>query len=96
MQVSNYAKPGHRCRHNEVYWMGLPYYAFGVGASSYLEGRRFSRPAKLKEYFLWAKDIPFTADKYANEMTEQVCHLCSAHKINLTWSDCESCRKIPF
>lgn len=36
-EVSNYALPGHRCRHNMVYWEGLPYYAFGMGAASYLE-----------------------------------------------------------
>jgi hypothetical protein len=49
-QVSNYALPGHRCRHNQVYWQGTPYYAFGVGAASYLLGERFSRPAKMQEY----------------------------------------------
>ncbi len=39
-EVSNYALPGHRCRHNMVYWEGQAYYAFGMGAASYLEVRR--------------------------------------------------------
>ncbi len=37
-----------------VYWDGTaPYYAFGLGAASYLEGRRFSRPKKMGEYRKW-------------------------------------------
>lgn len=39
-EVSNFALPGHRCRHNEVYWAGESYYAFGPGAARYINGRR--------------------------------------------------------
>ena len=49
-EVSNYAAPGHRCRHNEVYWRNEPYYAFGLGSASYLHHRRFSRPRQMVAY----------------------------------------------
>ena len=39
-EISNFAKPGFRCRHNEVYWAGDEYWAFGPGAARYLNGRR--------------------------------------------------------
>jgi oxygen-independent coproporphyrinogen-3 oxidase len=39
-EVSNFAQPGHRCRHNETYWAGEEYYAVGPGASRFIEGRR--------------------------------------------------------
>jgi oxygen-independent coproporphyrinogen III oxidase len=39
-EVSNFARPDHRCRHNEVYWAGESYYAFGPGAARYIAGRR--------------------------------------------------------
>jgi oxygen-independent coproporphyrinogen III oxidase len=39
-EVSNFARPGHRCRHNEVYWAGEPYFAAGPGAARYVDGRR--------------------------------------------------------
>lgn len=39
-EISSFARPGFRCRHNEVYWRGLPYFAFGPGAARYVEGRR--------------------------------------------------------
>jgi oxygen-independent coproporphyrinogen-3 oxidase len=35
-EVSNFAKPGHRSRHNMVYWQGGHYLAAGVGAHGYL------------------------------------------------------------
>lgn len=39
-EVSNFARPGYRCRHNETYWKALPYYGFGPGAARYRNGRR--------------------------------------------------------
>jgi oxygen-independent coproporphyrinogen-3 oxidase len=35
-EVSNYARAGHRCRHNENYWLAGPYYAAGPGAARYI------------------------------------------------------------
>jgi putative oxygen-independent coproporphyrinogen III oxidase len=54
-EISNYAKPGHQCRHNRVYWENRPYYGFGMGAASYVEGKRFNRPRKTKEYYSWVE-----------------------------------------
>lgn len=39
-EVSNFARSGHRCRHNEAYWLGHSYFAAGPGAASYVNGRR--------------------------------------------------------
>jgi oxygen-independent coproporphyrinogen-3 oxidase len=39
-EISNFARPGRRCRHNEVYWTGGAFYGFGPGAASYLDGTR--------------------------------------------------------
>lgn len=37
-EVSNFARPGHRCRHNEAYWDARPWEAFGPGAARF-DGR---------------------------------------------------------
>jgi oxygen-independent coproporphyrinogen-3 oxidase len=39
-EISNFAATGFHSRHNEVYWKGDPYFAFGPGASRYVDGRR--------------------------------------------------------
>lgn len=39
-EVSNFALPGHRCRHNETYWLGREYFAAGPGAARYVSGAR--------------------------------------------------------
>jgi oxygen-independent coproporphyrinogen-3 oxidase len=39
-ELSNFARPGRRCRHNQVYWANEPYHGFGVGAARYVHGRR--------------------------------------------------------
>ncbi len=39
-EISNFARPGFESRHNQVYWAGRPYWGFGPGAASYLNGVR--------------------------------------------------------
>lgn len=39
-EVSNYARPGHSCRHNMVYWRHQEYAGFGAGAAAYVGGIR--------------------------------------------------------
>ena len=39
-EISNFARPGHRCRHNQVYWANHAHFGFGVGAASYIRGER--------------------------------------------------------
>jgi putative oxygen-independent coproporphyrinogen III oxidase len=40
-EISNWARPGHECRHNHVYWDDEDYRGFGSGAHSHDGGRRF-------------------------------------------------------
>jgi oxygen-independent coproporphyrinogen-3 oxidase len=56
-EISNYALPGHQCRHNRVYWENRPYYGFGMGAASYIQGRRFTRPRTRREYYAWVQQL---------------------------------------
>ncbi len=51
-EISNYAKTGKECRHNIGYWTGVPYLGLGLGASSYMDGRRFCNNSDLEEYLI--------------------------------------------
>ncbi len=49
-EVSNFARPGFRSRHNTTYWLNRPYYGFGAGATSYISGARARRVAHARDY----------------------------------------------
>lgn len=49
-EVSNYARPGHACRHNLVYWANEAYHGVGLGAARYLHGTRASNTRELMAY----------------------------------------------
>jgi len=49
-EISNWARPGFRCRHNEGYWRNDPYLGLGVGAASYLDGVRSTHTRDLGMY----------------------------------------------
>ena len=49
-EISNYSKPGYESKHNIGYWTGEEYLGFGIGASSYVYGRRFHVEKDIKKY----------------------------------------------
>ncbi len=53
-EISNYARPGYECRHNIGYWRGRDYLGLGLGASSLINGRRFSNRTEIKDYLALA------------------------------------------
>ncbi|MGB2695112.1 MAG: radical SAM family heme chaperone HemW [Dehalococcoidia bacterium] len=44
-EISNWVRPGYRCRHNITYWECREYLGLGAGAHSYLDGARFATTA---------------------------------------------------
>jgi oxygen-independent coproporphyrinogen-3 oxidase len=40
-EISNWSRPGHECRHNQLYWSMGDYQAFGCAGHSHRHGRRF-------------------------------------------------------
>lgn len=49
-EISNWAEPGHACRHNLQYWRSLPYLGLGAGAHGYANGYRYSNVLRIKTY----------------------------------------------
>lgn len=49
-EISNYAKTGYECRHNEGYWKRVEYLGFGLGAASLYQNKRYSNVSDLNEY----------------------------------------------
>jgi putative oxygen-independent coproporphyrinogen III oxidase len=49
-EISNHARPGRRCRHNQVYWANEAYFGFGLGAARYVDGRRELNVRSFPDY----------------------------------------------
>lgn len=59
-EVSSYAAPAHRARHNGLYWSGAPYLGLGASAASFRPladgtGFRFSNPRATDTYLAAAR-----------------------------------------
>ena len=49
-EISNFARPGHRSRHNSSYWNDTPYLGIGAAAHSYDGEHRWWNKSDLKQY----------------------------------------------
>ena len=66
-EVSNFAQPDRQCLHNRVYWENRSYHGFGMGATGYVDGRRYEQPKTLAEYFSQVESERFpTAERVSD------------------------------
>jgi len=49
-EISNWAQPGHECRHNLTYWRNRSYLGLGAGAHSYFDKKRWHNVLSPAEY----------------------------------------------
>ncbi len=49
-EVSNFCKKGHECRHNLTYWRDEEFYGVGMGASGFIDGKRYANTRSLSAY----------------------------------------------
>jgi oxygen-independent coproporphyrinogen-3 oxidase len=52
-EVSNFCRPGQASMHNQGYWNGAEYLAFGPGAHGFIGGRRLVSPRDFEGYLAW-------------------------------------------
>jgi oxygen-independent coproporphyrinogen III oxidase len=58
-EVSNFAKSGHRARHNSAYWQAVPYAGIGPGAHEFDPPRR---RWNVREYAEWVRRLTSNED----------------------------------
>ncbi|MBQ6964638.1 MAG: radical SAM family heme chaperone HemW [Bacteroidaceae bacterium] len=68
-EISNFALPGRRSRHNVGYWHGVPYLGVGAGAHSYDGCTRSYHPDSLTDYLAGSALVEesLSADERYNE-----------------------------
>ena len=60
-EISNWALPGHVCRHNEVYWLNGNWWPLGPAAAGHAMGTRWRNVPRLKQW-LESTDLPPVVD----------------------------------
>ena len=77
-ELSNYAKPGMACRHNEGYWTGIPYLGLGLGAASFRPADetephmiRYNNTSDLQQYLRAAETQESRIDSSTIERLSQ-------------------------
>ncbi len=71
-EIANFAKPGRESRQNLHYWRNNPYYGFGCGAASYLDGTRrmnVKAPAKYADAVENGDDLTLSAEALTADET---------------------------
>ncbi len=56
-EISNFAKPGFRSRHNSSYWQAIPYIGIGAAAHSYTRGKLTTRSWNIADIGQYIKSI---------------------------------------
>ena len=70
-EISNWARPGHECRHNHVYWDQGDYAGFGSAAHSHRNGRRYWNVRTPDRYIAMVQhgDDPLGGEEVLDEAT---------------------------
>lgn len=70
-EISNYARPGFACRHNQVYWRRGDYVGFGLGAASMTDNARWQNPDSFADYEAYVNGVGFP-DRQRLTVAEQM------------------------
>lgn len=72
-EVSNFAKPGFECIHNNAYWHHKEYLGFGPSAHSFMDNKRWWNFSSLKKYISEVK-LNDNAIRNFEELTPEQLH----------------------
>lgn len=84
-EISNWALPGHECRHNKVYWSQGNYQGFGCAAHSHEDGRRWWNLRTPERYI--AAVAAGESVEAADEMLDSATRAREALELSLRTSD---------
>ncbi len=99
-EISNYATPGHECRHNIAYWTHRPYIGLGPSAHSFFNAHRFANiadPALYHERLAAGKaPIAFTEPVQSRALVHELIFLRLRMNRGLDESEFQSLTQTPF
>ena len=78
-EISNYAKKGHLCQHNVIYWRRGDYLGLGLGSASLINNERFSNFDELNDYIKYQMSAKTDTKGYASETCKKIRKKCEEY-----------------
>jgi len=72
-EVSNFARPGYECKHNNAYWQYKDYIGHGTSAHSFVDGKRWWNFSSLKRYISEIEKYNYAIAGY-EDLSEEDAH----------------------
>ena len=94
-EISNYGRSGYHCFHNRVYWENRSYYGFGLGAASYTQGVRFTRPRTRQQYVDWVNNYQRSPGDIPGEPVSAIDQLLESLMLGLRLREGVILEKLP-
>ena len=93
-EISNFAKPGFRCRHNEGTWQRQPYYGLGPSAHSFNGEVRWYNSSDLDAYLaqLLGENKRPDRERYrldSNDVAKELIMVCMRRAEGVLWTQIE-------
>lgn len=91
-EISNFARPGFRCAHNQIYWRNDEYLGLGAAAHSYIRNRRYWNAAEVIAYIVKSvetveDDAPYPATVAGEETLDTPARMGETIMMNLRMLD---------
>lgn len=83
-EVSNFGKLGYESKHNLTYWNNKEYYGFGLGASGFVNGIRYTNTKNINKYLNGEFSFEIEKiDEYTNMQNEMILGLRKIKGVNM-------------
>ena len=92
-ELSNWARSGYECRHNQGYWNHTNYRWFGLSATSFVDSMRWENSASFTWYYGGKLSYTETLSNEENEL-EKVIYWLRTFTLEATWFDTEVLKKL--
>ena len=92
-EISNFARGGEECRHNLRYWARGEYRGYGLGAHSFLAGRRFANTRDIRSYIERSPDaVDFVEQLSADDVQRETIFLRLRQTTGIDYAELEQLR----
>ena len=92
-EISNFAREGEECAHNLRYWTRGEYRGYGLGAHSFMDGKRFANTRDIRKYIALSPNaVDFVEELGENEVQRETIFLRLRQTSGIDYAELEQLR----